>query len=448
MNSYKSRLVEEKIKFWLDQKVFLQIVGPKWCGKTTTTQLFCKSSINLQKEKDLSIINKKTDINYAELLLGEKPRLIDEWQEYKLIWNFVKSEVDKLNYDKVQYILTGSTTPVDWKSLDSAAGRVITIKMNTMSLQETGESTGEISLHDMLKKDHKVNVTKERKDLIKDFDDLIYYICRGGWPTAILSNKRAAALEIPKSYLDQFFEVDLIKYNKNFNPDIARFILYSYARNVSTIAGEKYKTTRVSVPAVLSDVRKRYTKLSDKKIREYIHAFKHLNVIYEIKPWSNNLRSVSKIQNGVKSMFFDPSLACALLGGTPENMRDDLNTLGFLYENFVAHELSCYLDDNEKIEHYRDRVGIEVDFVITFKNGEYGLVQAKLGTNNLEEAIKSMYKVYDMIVEKNKKIKKEYLKIKLPSFMLIVAGVHRQAFTSYRTGRCPIHIVPIQCLKK
>ncbi|WEK82799.1 MAG: DUF4143 domain-containing protein [Mycoplasma sp.] len=433
---YLKRIVEEKIEKIIKTGRAIQIIGPKWCGKTTLASKYCKSTINFQDPSKKDYYRYTINENIYSLLSHPKPLLIDEWQEFKEIWNAIKIKVDQSTSNETEYFLTGSTVPYSTEGLHTGIGRIVTVKLSTFTLYETGESDGFVSLRTLF--DKNTHIQHNNKEL--NLEEIAFYICRGGWPEASTRFKEEPT-QIAKDYFENLIDKDLSNYDGvKRSKQLASAILYSYARNISTIDNQNKKNK-----VIFDDVRHNYGEVTDMTIINYLNVFKSLFVIQELRAWSPNIRSKTKIRTGKKKLFLDTSIACAALKQKPRELLNDVRTLGLLFENFVAHELITYLQDYGEIEHYRDDYGIECDFVLRMANGKYALCQSKLTLNNIEGAINAMEKICDLIIKHNEK--KPETPHKLPSFLMVVVGSSSIAYTKQSKHNIPIHIVPINTLK-
>lgn len=423
--SYYKRIIDDVIKEKLEITGGIVIKGPKWCGKTTSAKQISNSVLDLQNEKNKKKNKEIAEYDISLLLKGEKPRLIDEWQVIPEIWNMVKTDIDEQN-GRGLYILTGSVIPTDNKNLHSGIGRFSFIEMKTMSLYESMDSNGTISLNDIL--NNNVIIRGQKSDI--DYQRLAYLTCRGGWPSIIgMSEKNA--LQISKEYVKALCESDISSIDgKMRNPRLAKQILKAYARNVSTINSNQ---------TIYDDVKKNYGYVSEKTLIEYMNILKRLYVIDEVDSWNPNLRSKTAVRTAPKKGFVDPSIATAILNCSPEELVFDPKTFGLLFENLVNRDLSVYVNKiGGDLCHYRDRYGLECDHVLHFNNGKYGLVQTKLGSNGIEQGIDKLRELRDLIKEKNKKKKT----IKEPDFYMVITGGETALTTP--DG---ILVVPIGCLK-
>ena len=420
---YIKRIVDEIVSEKLEATGGVIIRGPKWCGKTRTAKEFAKSVLDLQDDEQLDKNRMLAGSDMSILLQGEKPRLIDEWQVIPRIWNSVRSDIDKQNKTGL-YILTGSTTPNDeeTKDLHSGVGRFSFVDMKPMTLYESGDSSGSVSLFEILNKTVKVSGQKSNINYSK----LAFLTCRGGWPSSIGKSDKVA-LNIIKEYVTGLCESDIRRIDgKMRNPELARVILRAYALHVSTIDSNSSLT---------DDVKYFYGDVSRQTVSDYIKILKRLFVIDEVSSWNPNLRSKTGIRTSSKKGFVDPSIAAAALEFSPDDLVHDPKTFGFIFENLVQRDLSVYVNKlGGHVRHYRDRQGLECDHVIHFHNGKHGLVQTKLGTYGIDDGIKILREMRDLIKEKRT--------IKEPEFLMVITGSDT-AFTT-EDG---ILVVPIGCLK-
>lgn len=419
---YISRIIDDEIKEKLSITGAILIKGPKWCGKTTSAKQVAKSILEMQnpdlQENYIELANTRPSL----LLEGEKPRLIDEWQLAPKLWNAVRYSVDKIGIPN-QYILTGSATPKEDDSLHSGVGRFSFITMKPMTLFESGDSNGKISLKDLL--DGKREIDGITTDL--NYEKIAYALCRGGWPSSI-SLPEKQALEIAKNYIEVLCESDISKVDGvKRNPSLAKTILKAYARQVSTIGSNQ---------TLFKDVRANYSDVSDKTISEYIDVLKKLFIIEEIEAWSPNIRSKTAIRTASKKTMIDPSLAVAALGCSPKDIMLDIETYGLLFENLVNRDLSVYVNSiGGTLKHYRDRYGLECDNVVQFDDGRYALIETKLGGTRVKEAEEHLITLQDLILENEPRIGKA-------EFLMVITGTE-MAYTTEKG----ILVVPIGCLK-
>ena len=362
------------------------------------------------------------EVNPELLLEGNTPRLIDEWQVAPKLWDAIRFVVDKRN-DEGQFLLTGSSTPVNRDDIDhSGAGRFAWVTMRTMSLYESGDSTGEVSLSDVFKGKN-INGTNKLT-----LNDITYLICRGGWPKSVTMEPEIA-LEQPFDYIDAIVKTDASKVDGIVkNEERLRKFLRAYSRNVST----QVTLTSLKEDMIVNDV----DSLNEDTISLYINAFKKMFVIEEMEAWNPNLRSKTAIRTSDTRYFVDPSIASSSLGLGPSDLIKNLNTCGLFFENLVVRDLRVYAESLKgKVYHYRDASNLECDAVIHLRNGEYGLVEIKLGGDKLiEEGVKNLLDLANKI---------DTDKMNKPSFLMIITATSNYAY------RRPdgVYVVPIGCLK-
>lgn len=419
---YINRIIDKEIQEKLAVMGALLIRGPKWCGKTTSAKQVAKSILEMQnpdlQDNYIELANTKPSL----LLEGEKPRLIDEWQLAPKLWNAVRYSVDNIGLPS-QYILTGSATPNEDSSIHSGVGRFAFVTMKPMTLYESGDSNGKISLNEILNGNRQIDGIKT--DLV--YEKIAYALCRGGWPSCIkLPEKKS--LEIAKNYLDVLCESDISRVDGvNRNPKLARTILKAYARQISTIDSTK---------SLIEDVIANYSDVSEKTITDYINVLKKLYIIEEIEAWNPNIRSKTSIRTSPKKSMIDPSLAVAALGVSPKELMLDIRTFGLLFENLVNRDLSVYVNSiGGVLNHYRDRYGLECDNIIHFNDGRYALVEIKLGGAKIKEAENHLLELEKLILNNDPKIGK-------PEFLMVITGTD-MAYTTEKG----VLVVPIGCLK-
>lgn len=420
--NYIKRIVDEEINDKLSYTGAILIKGPKWCGKTTSAKQIAKSVLEMQnpdlQDNYIELANTKPSL----LLEGDKPRLIDEWQLAPKLWNAVRYSVDNIGLSN-QYILTGSATPKDDDSLHSGVGRFAFVTMKPMTLYESGDSNGCISLKDLV--DGKRDIDGKKTDL--DYEKIAYVLCRGGWPNALKLPEKQS-LMIAKNYIDVLCEADISRIDGvKRDPVLARTILKSYARQVSTIDSNQ---------SLFDDVRANYVDITDKTIFEYLNVLKRLYIIEEIEAWSPNIRSKTAIRTSPKKSMIDPSLAVAALGCSPKDIMLDIRTFGLLFENLVNRDLSVYVNSlGGTLKHYRDRYDLECDNIIHFQDGRYALVETKLGGTRIKEAEEHLLTLKKLIMDNEPKLGE-------PEFLMVITGTDM----AYTTD-AGILVVPIGCLK-
>ena len=400
---YYERLIEEQIALKLKTSGAVVVAGPKFCGKTTTCMLYQKSFVKLNTKQAIAMAR----MNPKAVLVGENPRLIDEWQKAPDIWNQVKDDLD-FNYEFGKYILTGSSTPADKTEVHhSGAGRIAPLNMRPMTLWESKESKGTVSLNDLFEGGE--NFTW---DMNQDFtlEDVAFLLCRGGWPIAVLA-PRDIALEITKNYYNGLFVFEDSENERfrNKKPEVLRMILRSYARNISSEA---------AVSTIISDIRQSNERTMDTKTYDdYMEALKDLYIIEDMEAWNPNIRSKTSIRSTPTRHFVDTSIACRSLGVSPGDLMNDLESFGLFFEDFAVRDLRVYADSmGGVVKHYRDNAGLECDAVVHLEDGRWGGIEIKLGGDDLiNDGAESLKKLRDKIVEKSDE--------KAPSFLLVLTAV-------------------------
>lgn len=379
------------------------VAGPKFCGKTTTCMLYQKSFVKLNTKQAIAMAR----MNPKAVLVGENPRLIDEWQKAPDIWNQVKDDLD-YNYQFGKYILTGSSTPADKTEIHhSGAGRIAPLRMRPLTLWESKESKGTVSLKDLF--DGGGNFPW---DMNADFtlEDVAFLICRGGWPIAVLSPQEIA-LEITKNYYNGLFVFEDSENERfrNKKPEVMRMILRSYARNISSEA---------AVSTIISDIRQSNERTMDTKTYDdYMEALKDIYIIEDMDAWNPNIRSKTSIRSTPTRHFVDTSIACRCLGVNPNDLMKDLESFGLFFEDFAVRDLRVYAGClGGVVTHYRDNAGLECDAVVHLEDGRWGGIEIKLGGDDLiDDGAKSLKTLRDKIVAKSDE--------KAPSFLLVLTAV-------------------------
>lgn len=325
------------------------------------------------------------------LLAGKNPRLIDEWQEAPVLWDAVRVSIDSRNETGL-YILTGSNSVDKSKISHSGTGRIARMKLETMSLFETGESNGKISLSELFKNP---NLEIEAKSDL-EIEQIIFSACRGGWPGFFARKSERAQLQIARDYIDSVCETDISTVDGvKRNPLWAAQILRSYARNISTLAKESN---------ILKDVVSASEAISHDTLSSYLQAFERLFIIQDIEAWCPSIRSATAIRSGKKREFCDPSIAVAASGLNPEYYMTDLQSFGFIFENLCIRDLRAYSSKYDgKISYYHDRYNLEADCVLHLRDGKYALIEFKLGSSEIEEASSHLLEIKRLVKEYNKK---------------------------------------------
>jgi len=424
-DGYKERLIDKKISQYL--KIFgaVSIEGPKWCGKTWTAKNHANSAVFLDDSSANFDMRAKAKMDVSLILNMEKPQLIDEWIEVPEIWDAVRHICDK-DKTKGKFILTESTTlrkkEQEEKIHHSGAGRIDRMKMYSMSLYESGDSTGEASLKKMFEGTQENTLTKKTT-----LDDLARYIVRGGWPSNLNIDDDLIHI-LPKSYLNAVLDYDISKDGINRDINKMNMLFKSLARNESTIASNN--TLIRDIEEYTSN--KEY-QLSRNTISDYLSVLSKLYLTENQEAYSFNLRSSDVVSKAVKRHFTDPSLACAALDITKNKLVNDIRTFGFMFEALVERDLRIYIESlGGKLYHYRNnKNGVEVDAIVELTDGNYGAIEIKLGSNEIEDAKKSLLRF-------TKEVKIE------PKFMCIICGLWDAVLKDKETG---IYIIPITALK-
>lgn len=423
MAEYKHRIADKILQRKVLGKGAVLIEGPKWCGKTTTAKQLAQSVLDLGDSMVLMQSKQMMDLNPSVLLDGATPRLIDEWQALPPIWDSIRSEVDRRALPS-QFILTGSSVlPNGRETVHSGTGRFAHVKMRTMSLYESGESTGNISLKQLFQ-GSEVDVQINKLTL----EDVAYLTCRGGWPWATLLPKDIA-LDQATDYVDSVMHSDIQRVDGvNRNPERVKRLLRSYARNISQQI--PYATIRKDILANDS------TTLNEDTVLDYVKALKQLFVIEDLAAWNPNIRSKAAIRSTDTRHFVDPSIGTAVLGLGPKDLISDLQTFGLFFEEMVVRDLRVYADalDGE-LFHYRDSNGLECDAVLHLRNGSYALFEVKLGgEERINEGASSLMALSKII---------DQTRMPAPSFMAVITAVGPYA---YRRAD-GVYVLPIGCIK-
>ena len=424
MENYRPRLADKTLERKLKGKGAVLIQGPKWCGKTTTAEQMAKSILYMSKPEDVKSNLMAADIKPSKLLEGDIPRLIDEWQIAPKLWDAVRFEVDHRK-GMGQFILTGSAVPPDDDEIfHTGTGRFAWIKMRPMSLFESGESTGEISLKALF--DHPKRILAENK--INDIDKLAFLICRGGWPGSI-DMEDDIALDQAFDYFDAIVNTDISRVdNVKRDSERAKRLMKSYARNQGTQT--PYTVLRDDILANDAET------LTEDTVYSYTNALRKIFVIEDMPAWNPNLRSKTAIRTSDTRYFTDPSIATESLGLGPNDLVKDLNTMGLFFETMCVRDLRVYAESLDgEVYHYRDKSGLECDTVIHLRNGSFGLIEIKLGGDHLIEEGATNLKTFSAKIDTNK--------MKEPAFMMVLTGVGKYAYCR-EDG---VYVVPIGCLK-
>lgn len=425
MKEYKKRIADQILAGKLEAMGAVLIEGPKYCGKTTLASQQAKSILYMAdpdtKEQNLAM----AQTNIKRLLQGEAPRLIDEWQLAPQFWDAVRNEVDKRDEDG-QFMLTGSSVPPRQdKIFHSGAGRMAWLKLRTMSLWESGDSSGDVSLAALFKNADSVDGVSSI-----DIDQLAFLTCRGGWPKATLKKSKKAALQQAKEYYEAVWRYDISRVDDvERDPELTKRLMRSYSRN---------QGSQASAGTILADIRANESdELSENTIYSYIKALKKMFVIEDSLAWNPNLRSKTAIRTSDTRYFIDPSIATAALGLGPDDLINDLNTFGLFFETLCVRDLRVYADAlGGTVYHYRDKSNLECDAVVHLENGSYGLIEIKLGG---AELIKEGAENLQVLANKL-----DTTRMKAPSFLMVLTGVGDYAYKRPEDG---VLVVPVGCLK-
>lgn len=419
---YYKRLIEKDIELKLRTSGAVVVAGPKFCGKTTTCMLYQKSFVKLNTKQTITMAR----MNPKWALEGEKPRLIDEWQKAPDLWNQIKDDLD-FDYQFGKFILTGSSTPADKTEVHhSGAGRIAPVKMRPMSLWESQESKGTVSLIELFdeKSDYQWDLNSEIS-----LEDIAFLICRGGWPISVRAPKDIA-VEITKNYYNGLFVFEDCEHERfrNKKPEVLKMILKSYARHISTEA---------AISTIIADVRQSNERTMDPKtFDDYMEALKDLYVIEDLPAWNPNIRSKTIIRSTPTRHFIDTSIACRALGVSPNDLMNDLESFGLFFEDFAVRDLSIYANAiGGTVTHYRDNTGLECDAVVHLEDGRWGAIEIKLGGDELiEHGAQSLKNLRDKITS----ISEE----RAPSFLMVLTAVGG----AYRRED-GVYVAPINLLK-
>lgn len=423
MKQYRKRIADQILQRKLQGKGAVLIEGPKWCGKTTTAEQTAKSFLYMNDPKTMRQNLSMAEIDPGRLLQGKTPRLIDEWQLAPKLWDAVRFEVDH-RHDLGQFILTGSAVPPETDEIKhSGTGRVSWLTMRTMSLFESGESSGEVSLQELFAAPEKISGTAS-----SDIERIAFFVCRGGWPQAI-DMERELALDQAIDYYDGVVHSDINRAdNVNKNPERVKRLMRSFAR----MQGAQAPNSAIGEDIRVNDD----GSINEETVGRYIDALKKIFVVEDMPAWNPNLRSKTAIRTSDTRYYTDPSIAAAALGLGPDDLLADLNTFGLLYETLAVRDLRVYAESlGGQVYHYRDKDGLECDAVVHLRNGAYGLIEIKLGGDKLiEEGVRTLQALAGKI---------DTGKMKAPSFLMVLTGVGDYAYRRHDG----VYIVPIATLK-
>jgi len=425
MEKYLRRIADDLLADKLDAIGAVLIEGAKYCGKTTLASQHSGSVLSMSDPDSRKQNLAMAQTNIKKLLEGATPRLIDEWQIVPQFWDAVRNEVDKRNEDG-QFILTGSAVPPEGDEIfHTGTGRISWLKLRTMSLWESGESTGDVSLEMLFRNPEAIDGSSNI-----DIDRLAFLTCRGGWPKAVLKTNPKAALMQAKEYYETVARVDVSRVDGiSRNPDFAKRLMRSYAR---------HQGTQATASTILEDLRANESDtLNSNTIYSYINALKKIFVIEDSVAWNPNLRSKTAIRSSDTRYYADPSIATAALGLCPNDLLNDLATFGLFFETLCIRDLRVYADSlGGTVYHYRDKNGLECDAVIHLDNGKYGLIEIKLGGNvPVNEGAVTLKTLSDKI---------DTTKMNPPAFLMVLTGIGDYA---YRRSEDGVLVVPIGCLR-
>lgn len=422
---YRKRVADSLLAEKLETVGAVLIEGPKACGKTTTAEQQAKSVLYMDDPDYMSQNLQLAETNVKQLLKGDAPRLIDEWQIAPQLWDAIRFEVDHRGEDG-QFMLTGSAVPADVSKIHhTGAGRFSWLTMRPMTLWESGESTGDVSLGKLF-----VNAEMVEGVSHLSLEDMAFVTCRGGWPRAINKKNRRAALGQVREYYEAITRSDISRVDGvSRDEHRAKRLMRSYARLQGAMA---------PIPTIVEDLKTNEPEgMSDETVSSYIKALKKIFVIEDMEAWNPNLRSKTAIRTSDNRYFVDPSLATAALGLGPDDLLNDLNTFGLLFETLCVRDLRVFAEALDgKVYHYRDKSGLECDAVVHLRNGSYGLIEIKLGGESLiKEGVDALT---------NLKNKIDTAKMKKPSFLMVLTAVGQYAYKRSEDG---VLVVPIGCLK-
>ena len=423
---YKKRIIDDVLNLKMSAFGAVWILGTKGCGKTTSAKQKAKTVVEFQDEEKRENLLMIASTSPKKLLAGEKPILFDEWQDAPKLFGTIRKDVDDSG-EKGQYLLTGSSAK-DVETPHTGTLRISRVQMYPMSLFESEESNGTVSIIDLFNNPDSFDGCKSDMTI----DDVIFSICRGGWPGSLNISSKEAQLEIAKDLYRQTCDVDISKIDGvKRNPAVAQAILKSYSRNLCTLAETK---------TLLADVKANYT-VSDVTVFDYLTALEQLYIIDDVEAWSPSIRSKTAIRSSKKRNLIDPSIAVAAMGVSPEYFDKDFKTLGFLFESLCIRDLKIYTSAYDgKVSYYHDRYGLEADCVLHLNDGRYALIEFKLGENEVDDAAKHLCQIEKLVAEYNEKEKN--CPLMLPSLKLVITA------TEYGYKREDgVFVIPVGCLK-
>ena len=417
--AYLQRICDKLLASELKASGAVLIEGAKWCGKTSTAQQAARSSLYMQDPDKTSSYLAAADTKPSLLLNGETPKLIDEWQMAPVLWDAVRFEVDKRNKPG-QFILTGSAVPSDNLVAHTGTGRISRLLMRPMSLWESEDSNGSISLKELFDKNTDISETSDLS-----IEKIAFLICRGGWPASV-SQENESALKMATNYVESVINMDVQRVDGvEKNPERVRMLLRSLARNISTMA---------SGQTIMADMESNDIGISEKTLSSYLNALRRIFVIEDTPAWMPSLRSKTAIRTSPKRNFVDPSIATAVMRTNPSGLLNDFETFGFMFESLCTRDMRIYAQANDgAVFHYRDKNDLESDMIISLRDGRWAPIEVKLGNKQIDEAAKNLLSLQS-------KINTE--KMGKPSFLMVITGGE---FAYTRDDG--VLVVPIGCLK-
>lgn len=434
---YLHRMVDSLLSDNLETFGATLVEGPKWCGKTTTCRQLARSILELQDPDIRDVAIQNATVKPSLLLQGDTPRLIDEWQTIPVLWDAVRVAVDRRSLPG-QFILTGSNAVRKEDIQHTGTGRITRMKMYPMSLFESRDSNGTVSLKELFD-NPQYDIDGEQSDLT--IERLVFLACRGGWPASLLVRKEQNQLRIATDYINSVCQTDISTIEgmdatdnkpRRRDPAIARAVLQSYARNISTLAKRKN---------LLVDVETHIESLSDKTLDDYLYTLRRLFVIEDVAAWNPAIRSSAAIRSSVKREFTDPSIAVAALGLTPQQLLLDMRTFGFVFETMCIRDLRAYSQRlGGVMNYYHDRYDLEADAVLHLQDGRYTLIEFKLGSREIDMGAEHLLEIKRLVQEHNKS--EGQVPLREPDLLLVLTGgqmAYRRA-----DGVC---VVPLGCLR-
>jgi len=424
---YRNRIADSILEFLLETFGAVLITGPKGCGKTTTGKHMAQSYVEFQDEDVREQLLAVADTMPSKLLIGKTPRLIDEWQDAPKIWGAVRKSVDDAGRNGL-YILTGSSSQ-NIETPHTGTLRIATLPMRPMSLFESGESNGSVALRDLFDKPETFSGCLSSLGI----DELIFAICRGGWPRAINNKSPRTQLQIAKELFAQTYRVDASHIDqKKRNPAWMASLIRSYARNICTLASRKTIFTDVAAT----------TGISESTFHDYVAALQALYIVEDVPAWCPAIRSKTAIRAGDKRCVVDPSIAVAALGLNPQYFNTDFKTLGFLFEALCIRDLRIYAQAlGGTVAYYRDRTGLEADIVLHLEDGRYALVEAKLGGSGIDEGAEHLLEIESLVRESNRT--NTQTPIRMPDLKIVLTGTQH----GYKRPD-GVYVIPVGSLKQ